>query len=170
MVLSLLKLRFHTCLPEELYNLTCYMRTGDHIYVWRDAIKGSGDQLIRHHGIYCGSCSGRDGEYDDWVIDLDVRSDGSYRIEWQTLRDFSKGREVKVWEHDDEECFDSEIVIKRAKECLGEGGYNLFGDNCEHFANWCKTGYASSEQAERGAESLGRSIGKGIARWIFGDD
>ena len=39
-------------------------------------------------------------------------------------------------------------VVSRAESRLGENGYNLFGNNCEHFAHWCKTGRHRSAQVE----------------------
>jgi hypothetical protein len=42
--------------------------------------------------------------------------------------------------------------MQRAKAKLGESGYNLFGNNCEHFATWCKSGDWESQQ-------VGRTVG-----------
>ena len=39
-------------------------------------------------------------------------------------------------------------TIRRAKSRLGEREYNLFLNNCEHFAFWCKTGIKESRQVE----------------------
>lgn len=33
-----------------------------------------------------------------------------------------------------------EVVLERAVEKIGEMGYNVFKNNCEHFATFCKTG------------------------------
>ncbi len=44
--------------------------------------------------------------------------------------------------------FSPEDTIKRAKNKIGEGEYNLFLNNCEHFAIWCKTGIRQSHQIE----------------------
>ena len=48
---------------------------------------------------------------------------------------------------------------------IGEQKYNLLFNNCEHFANWCKTGRHRSvqmealfTQASRGSTSLGKMI------------
>ena len=35
--------------------------------------------------------------------------------------------------------FSKDEIIANAKEKLGESGYNLFLNNCEHFATWCMT-------------------------------
>ena len=39
-------------------------------------------------------------------------------------------------------------TVKRAIGRLGETEYNLFLNNCEHFALWCKTGIHESRQVE----------------------
>lgn len=37
-------------------------------------------------------------------------------------------------------------TIERARARVGEAQYTLWGNNCEHFAIWCKTGVAESHQ------------------------
>lgn len=44
--------------------------------------------------------------------------------------------------------YSAEETIKRAESKLGEREYNLFLNNCEHFAIWCKTGLSQSHQIE----------------------
>jgi len=44
---------------------------------------------------------------------------------------------------------DPQTVINRAKRNLGQSGYHLFSNNCEHFAYWCKTGKFTSKQAHQ---------------------
>lgn len=46
-------------------------------------------------------------------------------------------------------CFDARTVVRRAEGRLGEGNYHLTRRNCQHFARWCKTGDARSDQVER---------------------
>jgi len=43
-------------------------------------------------------------------------------------------------------CFDAVTVLDKARSRLGEAGYNVFKNNCEHFATWCKTGYKKCSQ------------------------
>ena len=42
--------------------------------------------------------------------------------------------------------YSAKETVARAKSCLGKAGYDLFGNNCEHFALWCKTGVKTSKQ------------------------
>ena len=42
---------------------------------------------------------------------------------------------------------DPQRAVTEAQKYLGRKGYNLFANNCEHFAVFCKTGLAVSLQA-----------------------
>ena len=44
--------------------------------------------------------------------------------------------------------YSGEETVRRARSRLGEGGYNLALNNCEHFAVWCKTGIKDSSQVD----------------------
>ena len=46
----------------------------------------------------------------------------------------------------DYHLYSGDETIKRARSKLGQGGYNLAFNNCEHFAVWCKTGVRDSSQ------------------------
>lgn len=48
-------------------------------------------------------------------------------------------------------------TVARARSKIGERGYNLLLDNCEHFAVWCKTGLYRSEQVEKFIDTLTKS-------------
>lgn len=52
----------------------------------------------------------------------------------------------------------------RAKQRLAEERYNVFYNNCEHFAHYCKTGEPISPQVEKAKEIIGDN---GVA---FADD
>lgn len=67
------------------------------------------------------------------------------------MDNFLQGGELKVREYGRRD--DAETTVARAESKLGEPGYNLVGNNCEHFATWCCTGRATSWQV-RGAGSL----------------
>ena len=58
------------------------------------------------------------------------------------------------------EYFNRHATLLRAQESVGEPYYNLFFNNCEHFAMWCATGISSSDQVNKAAEMLGEEVGK----------
>jgi len=91
--------------------------------------------LWRHCGIY---------EGDDSVIHF-APPNGSKKkkdavIHRSTLAEFANNSPVIVIEFPLEECLQPEEVIKRARSRIGEQTYNLFFNNCDHFATWCKIG------------------------------
>ncbi len=45
-------------------------------------------------------------------------------------------------------------TIARARSKLGKEGYSIAGNNCEHFAVWCKTGLKESTQVNKVIEIL----------------
>lgn len=51
--------------------------------------------------------------------------------------------------------YSAEETVERAKSRLGEKGYGPFGNNCEHFAYWCKTGVKTSKQVKALRQALG---------------
>ncbi|MBR1485765.1 MAG: lecithin retinol acyltransferase family protein, partial [Synergistaceae bacterium] len=44
--------------------------------------------------------------------------------------------------------YSGEETVSRARSKIGQGGYNLALNNCEHFAVWCKTGVKESSQVD----------------------
>ena len=58
------------------------------------------------------------------------------------------------------EYFNRHATLLRAWESVDESDYNLFFNNCEHFAMWCVTGISSSDQVNKAAEMLGEEVGK----------
>ena len=112
---------------------------GDHIRIDRG--------MYFHHGIY---------ESDDVVyqfaspIGSEVSPDTAI-IHATTLENFLKGGLVMVREYTEEELLkkrNPDEIIAYAKEHLGEGGYNLISNNCEHFSNRCVFGESKSSQVD----------------------
>ena len=108
------------------------MARGDQIYVIRPFLKISG--VYEHHGIDCG-----DGSVIHYRKKIEV-------IERTPMITFTQGNQVFVKTY--KTCFIPEVVIRRAESRLGEAKYNLLFNNCEHFANWCKTGMSYSGQIQ----------------------
>lgn len=53
-------------------------------------------------------------------------------------------------------------IVQRAESKLGEKLYNLFANNCEHFATWCMTGNLQSEQIKQGTAGAVSVTGAGL--------
>ncbi|MGK7873204.1 MAG: lecithin retinol acyltransferase family protein [Xenococcaceae cyanobacterium] len=108
------------------------MARGDQIYVFRELLNLQG--VYEHHGIDCGNGT---------VIHYRKPSE---TIERTSLATFAKGNKVYLKQYSVGFCFIPNVVIHRAESRLGERKYNLLFNNCEHFANWCKTGICDSKQ------------------------
>lgn len=126
------------------------MARGDHLFVYCLGYS--------HHGIDCGN---------DRVIHFNsdpLRKLGNSaanpaRVIEVNRQEFAKGREIQVRRY--ELSDDPDIVITRARQKLGDAGYELFHNNCEHFAMWCKTGSAASTQVEDVKDAV-KPLGKGL--------
>ena len=56
--------------------------------------------------------------------------------------------------------FSGKETVARAEKKIGRSNYNLWLNNCEHFAVWCKTGKHESSQTEilKPLEKLGYAV------------
>ncbi len=127
--------------PREEWSYTSPKR-GDHIRVQRSGI-------YSHHGIYIS---------DDEVIHFTGTEDDSI-LDWSKcevirtdLARFLRGGAVEVKIYNDDELADLypvEHIVSYARSCLGDRGYNLVFNNCEHFVNVCTLGQYRSRQVER---------------------
>ncbi|MDS3861251.1 lecithin retinol acyltransferase family protein [Thermosynechococcaceae cyanobacterium BACA0444] len=95
---------------------------------------------------------------------------------------FAQDNNVQCVRYADNASSAPNIVVERAVSRLGESGYSLLSNNCEHFAAWCKTGKHQSEQVKNGvavgagaplagaavAGSLGVVSGVGAAAGLSG--
>lgn len=115
---------------------------GSHLISQRHRV---GLPLYTHHGIYSGHgivihyAGGSD----------DPHGDGS-KVQTTTLHDFSLGQEFGVVSHPSAVFTNAEIV-ERAQSRIGEDGYSLFANNCEHFCHWAIYGDHASPQLDGGA-------------------
>jgi hypothetical protein len=120
------------------------MAKGDHIYVSIYA----NNTAPYHHGIDCGN---------DTVIhyQTNYKNEKNGIVLWISMKDFAKGR--KIYTRTYNNCNPPLIVVERAKRRLGETKYNLFYNNCEHFAHYCKIGIPISEQVENYKDFVGNT-------------
>lgn len=117
------------------------MRIGDHVYFNCGGYS--------HHGIDCG---------DGTVVHYTKNQGNISRVSWDS---FASGKIVFVREYGSSDL--PEVVIQRAESRLGENIYDLFGNNCEHFATWCKTGIHASEQVKNAGATARGASGSGAA-------
>ena len=109
------------------------MARGDQIYVMRPFAGMQG--VYEHHGIDCG---------DGTVIHYRKPDDADATVTRTTMANFSRGDRIHLKRY--RTSFISDDVIRRAESRIGEQRYDLFSNNCEHFATWCKTGKNESAQ------------------------
>lgn len=113
------------------------MAYGDHVWVRRLGYS--------HHGIDCG---------DGTVIHFSGepgRGKGSAAVIRSSMESFAQGGIVRPISYGQRRS--PTATVEAARSRLGECGYNLAWNNCEHFARWCCTGSSRSDQA--------RSVGSG---------
>lgn len=99
-----------------------------------------------HHGVLCP---------DKTVIHFKSRanlvSKRDARIVHSSLAKF-KGtrtpRDTPVYRIVHRRQLPADVVVARARSCLGQSGYNLVHNNCESFARWCVVGVHRSFQIE----------------------
>lgn len=122
------------------------MAKGDHIFIW------CGNSIVptfTHHGIDCG-----DGSVIHFTSNDNKKS--NLVIQKTSLVSFAANNvksKKEVYALDYEFLgipFDKpDVVIQRAENLIGEEQYNLFQNNCEHFAFFCKTGVKNSYQIDK---------------------
>ena len=127
--------------PKEEWQYI-HPKMGDHIWVQRAGI-------YSHHGVYVSDeevihFTGKENDSIlDWSKPEVISSDLDY---------FLKGGVLEIKEYTDEEFQDlyaPEQIVTYARACLGDKGYHLAFNNCEHFANICTLGRFRSNQVER---------------------
>ncbi len=107
---------------------------GDHLTVHYRA--------FYHHGVDCG---------DGTVIHLSREYGKVHRSTWT---EFANGQEVYV--EPTTAQYSADCVVQRAQSRLGESNYQVYANNCEHFARWCREGRAYSTQVHSVVKALSR--------------
>ena len=99
-----------------------------------------------HHGIDCG---------DGTVIHMSNDHGGIIRTSYN---EFADGKIVHI--ETSPIKFANQTVVERAKSRVGEGGYHLFNNNCEHFVSWCRTDRQKSRQVKNVSKTIGKQMVK----------
>lgn len=113
-----------------------------------------------HHGIYCGDISYKNKLYKNVVIHFQGKHKGG-KIRGISYKKFTKGQKINIVQYQAVSYYDPDEVVRRAISKLDKSGYDLFSNNCEHFANWCKTGRKVSGQVNDVIARVG-GMGGGI--------
>ena len=144
---------------DDSNNRICYLdhkidpdslQPGDHIYAYRKL------GLYHHHGIYIGTNSQGLHIVIHFVGEGGKKSKSTARIKRSTLEDFLQGKKLRLVSYGDasyptrigttheKRCLPAAEVVRKAEyyaEHSSEWGeYDLFTNNCEMFALFCKTG------------------------------
>lgn len=136
----------------KIGGLSTIMARGDHLFIYCLGYS--------HHGIDLGNGNVIHFDSGPWRKFVSHTTDAPPTIRETTLDQFARGRELLVRLYDLGD--DPELVVDRARSRLGEEGYELFDNNCEHFAVWCKTGLAESTQVQA-VRDAAKPLGKGLA-------
>ena len=96
-------------------------------------------QFYHHYGIFVS---------EDQVIqfglpDDPMRAADQIKVIETDIQTFLMGGELEVAVMDREErktMFPPDEIVDRARQRLGEGGYDILHNNCEHFARFCYFG------------------------------
>lgn len=110
-----------------------------------------------HHGIYCGDAPFKNKLYKNVVIHFQSKHKGG-TIRQISYEKFAEGHEIYVVQYQAVSYYYPDVVVRRAISKLNEPGYDLFSNNCEHFANWCKTGKNFSEQINTKVKWVGGTV------------
>lgn len=105
------------------------MARGDQVYAFREIV----GIPYEHHGIDCG----------DGTI-IHYSKIGDAQVSRTTRETFARGGSIYI--KTVVTAFIPSVVVQRAESRLGERQYDLFFNNCEHFADWCKTGNGDCTQ------------------------
>ena len=122
------------------------MARGDHIYVERGG--------YTHHGVDQGEGTVIHRAGPNGKISAAVRR--------ATMQEFAKGGVVKVRRYG--RRFSPDEAVSRAESMLGDAGYHLLSNNCEHLATWCVAGDETSAQVDGAFATAATAVSVPVTR------
>lgn len=143
-----------------------YLRPGDHIYRYGAIYNGS---KLSHHGIYTGNgvvhftggsesnIIGENGIINSLqTADIKLESFSQFMLNYDKCYRVNESNNLSQHQRID--------IVNKATSYIGKGkdffgGYSPSTNNCEHFANWCRTGQRISIQTEHISNNIGSGLG-----------
>lgn len=115
-------------------------------------------QSIYHHGIYIGN---------DEVIQFGLLNDmlkpkEEVRVLVSSIEEFLQSGflEVRVFDRKERKIKNDDLkIVEIAKSKLGEDGYDIVHNNCEHFANFCIFNKKESKQIDDIRSEIRKKLG-----------
>ena len=92
-----------------------------------------------------------------------MRAAEQIKVLTSDIHTFLQGGEIEVAEPEGAErkrMRSPEQIVQIARQRLGEGGYDILHNNCEHFANDCVFGQPTSSFLQDVREKLRKKLGK----------
>lgn len=115
-------------------------------------------QSIYHHGIYIGN-----DEVVQFGLPFDMfRPKEEVKVLKSNIEEFLQGGflEVRVFDRKErKQKNDDRKIIEIALSKLGEGGYDIVHNNCEHFANFCIFNKKESKQVDDVRSEIRKKLG-----------
>lgn len=129
------------------------VQTSNEIWEEKDPLKGEHIRVNRgiynHHGIYVShdEVIHFTGQNNDNILDWSKNE-----VITTNLDVFLKDGTLEVKKYTEEELKDLypvDHIVQYARCCIGDNGYNLIFNNCEHFSNVCTLGRFRSIQIDK---------------------
>lgn len=115
-------------------------------------------QSIYHHGIYIGN-----DEVIQFGLPIDMlRPKEEVKVLVSTVEEFLQGGflEVRVFDRKERKLKNEDSqIVEIAKSKIGEGGYDIVHNNCEHFANFCIFNKKESKQIDDIRSEIRKKLG-----------
>lgn len=92
-----------------------------------------------------------------------LRSAAEIKVLSGHITEFMQGGEVEVAEPkgaDRRRMRSPDRIVAQARSCIGEGGYHILHNNCEHFVNRCAFGENSASFMQDVRQMLRKKLGK----------
>lgn len=114
-------------------------------------------QFYHHYGIFVSE----DEVIQFGLPDDPMRAADQIKVLRSDIATFLQGGEVEVAEptlSERRQMRKPEQIVDAARQRLGEGGYDILHNNCEHFANCCVFGEPSSQFLDGVRERLRQKL------------